>query len=83
MNQFEKGILYKHINNTDVAFEIKGGRYSTSEYQILKIRWWNVVNPNNIHLIGDDKVTIQNNKLTDWLQYAKIDGDNWKVEVTT
>lgn len=42
-SKYNKMILYKHIRNTDVAFEILSKFYIKEKDTLsLKVRWWNV-----------------------------------------
>jgi hypothetical protein len=50
MNPFD---IYKHINNTDVAIcIIKSFYVKERDYYKFKVRWMNVVNPNNVFDTG-------------------------------
>ncbi len=63
------GTLYKHIHNTDVAFEpVKLNTYK-KDVVIIKGRWYNIVNPKNIYLIDDDTITIKRTDLKNWKVY--------------
>jgi len=75
-------ILYKHKNNTDVAFDVIGGRLTNSAIQTIKVRWWNITNPENIFYIDtQETVSVPHEKSFDWLEYGKLDDKRSKWEV--
>jgi hypothetical protein len=80
-NKFDFNRLYKHKNNTDIAFQLTAtgcNGYS----QLISVRWFNIVNPDNIHLIEyQDSVTVLDEQSHDWVEYAFLNEHNeWKVK---
>lgn len=62
-------IIYKHENNTDVAFEIIRTHYRDAKRIKLKIFWWNIVgNPYPLGIIENIEI-----KMSDW--------NNWKPKL--
>lgn len=74
-------VLFKHINNRDIAFRIDSPSISKEdeEYQFA-ITWFNVVNPNNVFPIDYDLVKIKTSDLHKWesinVQAGRILRDN-------
>lgn len=65
-----RGKVYKHINNTDVAFRptriIVNHRlqiYKCSGY------WLNIVNPQKVDLIAQDEIHVKIADLNNWVEY--------------
>jgi hypothetical protein len=80
-NKFDFNCLYKHKNNTDIAFQVTA-LGSTSYSQILSVRWFNIVNPDNIFLIDyQDSIVVIDEQSHDWVPYAFLNEHNeWKVK---
>lgn len=59
--------LYKHVNNTDVAF---CPTHVDEQFDTLVIlgHWYNIVNPNKVLYISSDMIKVN-----------KLDIDNWKL----
>lgn len=67
-------VLYKHISNTDVAATFLSKTYSTDMRAfIVKLIWFNIVNPKNIFKIENDTVVIDSNDFKNWKLYEQID----------
>ena len=58
--------LYKHKNGRDVAILPVDIRYSTREVYKVKVKWYNIVNPNNVYFISDGRIEIKKEHLFDW-----------------
>lgn len=68
MQTLTPGILYKHLNNRDVAFlpiEVT----EQSDGLRLSGSWLNVVNPENIHFIDSDQIFIKSSDVEKWVRY--------------
>lgn len=62
-------VLLKHIRNTDVAILVlKKYFIPQKDYYKVKVKWMNIVNPNNIFYIGVQETLIINRKkfLKEW-----------------
>lgn len=57
--------LYKHKNNTDVAFSPISVRQQDKSL-LLFGRWYNIVNPTNVFFIEDDEITIKLSDVDKW-----------------
>ena len=68
------GKTYKHINSTDIAAEVLSV-VETNTHLDISCNWLNIVNPNNIFLIGFDKVKIKVNDLNNWIEIKKEEHD--------
>lgn len=60
--------LYKHINNTDVAFKITKINY-IEEYVHLDISWYNIVS--KPFFIDNDSIKIKKSDLKNWMIIKK------------
>lgn len=61
----EANTLYKHINNTDVAF-VADSVVDLDDHLILAIRWYNIVNLSNLYFIDYDEIKINKSKIKKW-----------------
>lgn len=78
-NLFDPDYLYKHINNTDVAFQVTSIGFNGYS-QLISVKWYNVVNPDNIYLIdAEHSITVLDEQSHDWVRYAKLNEKNWEV----
>lgn len=59
------GNLYKHLNNTDVAFAPESVQQSSEVLRVLGT-WINVVNPKKSFPIGADCIDIKLKDLPKW-----------------
>jgi hypothetical protein len=57
--------LYKHINNSDVAFVSLGVGF-TSDEVICNGYWVNITNPKKFYLLDADTVKISTNDISNW-----------------
>lgn len=79
-NMFDPNYLYKHINNTDVAFQVT--LIGFNDYsQFISVRWFNIVNPDNIFLIDTQQgITVPDEDSHKWIRFAVLTERNeWKV----
>ena len=62
------GKLYKHKNCTDVAIELLRQPSFVKENSLykMKVRWFNVVNPDNIYYICEGNIEIKKEDLKNW-----------------
>jgi hypothetical protein len=58
--------LYKHRNNTDVAFSPSSVSKKPNGDLKLEGDWFNIVNPIKIFFIDHDKITIKKKDILDW-----------------
>jgi len=65
--------LYKHKNNTDVAFVPVNVLQGQSDLLVFG-KWFNIVNPNNVYLIDSDQITINLSDLEKWEQIDVLSG---------
>lgn len=79
-NMFDPNYLYKHRNNTDVAFQVTSIGF-TGYSQLISVRWFNIVNPDNIYLIDvQHGITVHDDQSHDWIRFAFLTEHNeWKV----
>lgn len=79
-NMFDYDYLYKHINNTDVAFQVTSIGF-TGYSQLISVRWFNIVNPDNIYLIDTQHgIAVLDEHSHNWVRYAKLnENKNWEV----
>jgi hypothetical protein len=65
---FELGKLYKHCNNTDVAFKYLGlvGKYETGISIIIS--WWNIVHEPRL-IRREAVIHVSNNQLINWKEF--------------
>lgn len=79
-NMFDYGHLYKHINNTDVAFQVTSIGF-TGYSQLISVRWFNIVNPENIQMIDTQHgISVLDEDSHNWIKYAVLTENNdWKV----
>lgn len=64
----DAGKIYKHRNNTDVAFDLL--RIYDGDYSFFLIGYWiNIVNPNNPYIINGDNIEIKIEDLENWEEY--------------
>jgi len=64
-----RDVLYKHVNNTDVAFEIIKKFYVVEKHLWkLKVKWWRVNKANRIKYCMDitQRIEIPADKVRDW-----------------
>lgn len=65
--KFEQGELYKHKDNTDVAFYVKGisGGFDNI---FLRGVWVNIVNPSNYFMLTTEteRITVKLNEQDNW-----------------
>ena len=54
---FKQSYIYKHKNNTDVAFYVIDANLVESKYYLTGY-WLNIVNPNNMYMLQPDNITI-------------------------
>lgn len=67
---FKHGLsLYKHNLNTDVAFSVIKQFTKPNGDIKLKVKWFNIVNPDNIFPIDDDKILITKEQIKNWKLY--------------
>ena len=60
--------IYKHEKNTDVAFMPKRVERVFDDETHL-VGWWiNIVNPDNIFVLGKDRFTVAEKDLPHWKQ---------------
>lgn len=57
--------LYKHKNNTDVAF-VADSIVDLHDHLILAIRWYNIVNLSNLFFIDYDEIKIKKTQIKKW-----------------
>lgn len=79
-NMFDPNYLYKHIDNTDIAFQVMSIGF-TGYSQLISVRWFNIVNPDNIYLIDTQHgITVLDEDSHKWIRFAKLDENkNWEV----
>ena len=79
-NMFDPDYLYKHINNTDIAFQVTSIGFTDSS-QLISVKWFNIVNPNNIFMIDiQNGITVMDEQSHKWMRYARLnDKNNWEV----
>jgi 2-hydroxy-3-keto-5-methylthiopentenyl-1-phosphate phosphatase len=79
-NMFDPNYLYKHINNTDVAFQVMSIGF-TGYSQLISVRWFNIVNPDEIKFIDTQhSITVLDEDSHNWIKYAVLNEDKqWKV----
>lgn len=79
-NMFDYNYLYKHINNTDVAFQVTSIGF-TGYSQLISVRWFNIVNPENIQMIDTQHgISVLDEDSHNWIKYAVLTENNdWKV----
>lgn len=79
-NMFDYNYLYKHINNTDVAFQVTSIGF-TGYSQLISVRWFNIVNPENIQMIDTQhSISVLDEDSHNWIKYAVLTENNdWKV----
>ena len=66
-------VLYKHKNNTDVAATFRSKTYNENmKAYIVKLTWFNIVNPNNIFKIDNDTVVIDPGDFKNWKLYEPV-----------
>lgn len=56
--------LYKHINNTDVAFKIININY-IEDYVQMDVSWYNIVS--EVFFIDKDSIRIKKSDLKNWI----------------
>lgn len=62
-----KGELYKHINGRDCAIMPLDIRYSTRGVYKVRVRWFNIVNKENIFDMNCiDKIEIKKEHIHNW-----------------
>lgn len=79
-NTFDHNYLYKHTNNSDIAFQVI--TLGFTEYsQVISVRWFNIVNPDKIELIdSQDNITVPDELSHNWIRFAFLTEHNeWKV----
>lgn len=64
--------VYKHTNNTDVAFMVRKVTYQDSNVIDLKVIWLNIVNLANPLVLFEDRITIQKPDLKNWHDISSI-----------
>lgn len=57
--------LYKHLNNTDVAFLVETVVEEKNHLRLTG-EWVNIVNRNNLFVVQKDDITINNFDLKNW-----------------
>lgn len=64
------GKLYKHNNNTDVAFKPLV-IFVNHRLQVYKAQgyWINIVNPDKFYIINNEKIEIKISDLPNWVEY--------------
>lgn len=62
-------IMYKHINNTDVAFVPLQLEKESDTALTYYGKWYNIVNVP--YFIQYDEITIKTNDLTNWKEYNR------------
>lgn len=79
-NMFDPDYLYKHKSNTDVAFQVTSIGF-TSDSQLLSVRWFNIVNTDNIFYIdAQHNITVPDYYSNDWIKFAVINNDHkWRI----
>jgi hypothetical protein len=79
-NMFDPDYLYKHINNSDIAFQVTSIGFTDSS-QLISVRWFNIVNPDNIFLIDTQQgLTVPDEQSHQWIRFAKLnDEKEWEV----
>ena len=60
--------LYKHKNNTDVAFAPISVVRREKDL-LLFGRWYNIVNPTNVFFISDDEISIKLADVQKWEEF--------------
>lgn len=76
IHNFLNFCLYKHKNNTDVAFEPVESTWN-DDGCFLTIRWWNITNPESWKFVATDNIFIKREDLPNWesIAYQKEDFD--------
>jgi hypothetical protein len=68
--------LYKHINNTDVAFSpIKVFYVKEKSLYKIKCSWFSI--RNKIRYLGKDKIEIPQLKRPEWKWYGELPIEHW------
>jgi hypothetical protein len=67
-NMFTKNKIYKHDNNTDVAFLVNESTTLEGDL-LLRGIWMRITSMNNLHAIANDSITIKQNDITNWKLY--------------
>ena len=63
----KKGSLYKHNNGRDVAILPLDIRLSTRDVYKIKVRWFNIVDPDHIFDMGcPDRIEIKKEDIRNW-----------------
>lgn len=72
-NKWKYSTLYKHDNNTDVAFEIiHMTHFENMQIWELEVEWWNIGNCHKPWDMGvSQKITIPDSKRKEWKVYGK------------
>jgi hypothetical protein len=78
-NNKDRTVLFKHINNRDVAFKIN--LISPNQHGCgFDVTWFNIVNPDSVFMLGGDLIQIKDGDLHKWgavdVQAGRILRDN-------
>lgn len=79
-NDKDRVVLFKHINNRDVAFKIN--LISPNQYGCgFDVTWFNIVNRDAVFKLGEDLIQIKDGDLHKWgavdVQAGRILRDNF------
>jgi hypothetical protein len=61
------GKIYKHIRALDTAIKPLHIVITKTHFKV-KCLWLNVVNPNNVYLIGHDNIKIKVDDINNWVE---------------
>lgn len=64
-NDKDRAVLFKHINNTDIAFKINIISPNSNGCG-FDVTWFNIVDSNNVFKIGGDLIHIKDSDLHKW-----------------
>lgn len=72
------GKIYKHIKALDTAIKPLHIVITKTHFKV-KCIWLNIVNPNNVYLIGNDNINIKIEEINNWIEISKNGESNVRL----